>query len=175
MTGLHHMLVHFPIVLWLAAAVLLLAGCAGRAPAWSNPVLRLILPLALAFAIAALVTGMLAWSPQAILASPLGRNKLAFALWLVACWGVLSWLHFRHGEALFRPGLRLLTATLSVLGVVLLLITATQGGLLAGVSAGVPELLRTLGFEVYTTIRQPWWALLVLLAVLGALVTLARR
>lgn len=175
MTGLHHMLIHFPIVLWLAAAALLLAGCAGRAPAWGSPVLRLILPLALLAAIAALITGLMAWSPQAILASPLGRNKLAFALWLVTCWGVLNWLHLRHGKALFKPGLRFLTATLSILGVVLLLITATQGGLLAGVSAGIPDLLRGLGFEVYTTLRQPWWSLLVLLAVLAALVTLARR
>ena len=175
MTGLHHMLIHFPIVLWLAAAALLLAGCAGRAPAWGSPVLRLILPLALLAAIAALITGLLAWSPQAIMASPLGRNKLAFALWLVTCWGVLSWLHFRHGEALFEPGLRLLTATLGILGVVLLLITATQGGLLAGVSAGVPDLLRAMGFEVYTTLRQPWWSLLVLLSVVAALFTLARR
>lgn len=164
MTGVHHMLVHFPIVLWLMAGSIMLLRLVRHTPEWLQMAGLPLLALGLVTALATMLSGLFAWAPEAVLASPLGRNKLAFALWTTGWWSMLLILHWRLGAVLFAPGHRLLTATLVLIGVILLIITGTLGGLLGGVSAGIPELLRQTGFEVYTTIRLPWWALLVMVA-----------
>ncbi len=164
MSGLHHMLVHFPIVLWLLAGSIMLLRLVRHTPEWLQMAGLLALALGVVTALAAMLSGLFAWAPEAVLASPLGRNKLAFALWTTAWWSMLLILHWRLSAILFAPGHRLLTAVLVLVGIVLVTITGTLGGLLGGVSAGIPELLRQAGFEVYTTIRLPWWALLVLVA-----------
>ena len=82
------------------------------------------------------------------------------------------------GEAVWDGMTRWVMAGLAILGSVLLGITGTLGGHLVGIYTEVSEVLRLLGWEVYTTYYVPnlTLAIIVLAAViLAAMGILGRR
>jgi hypothetical protein len=84
------------------------------------------------------------------------------------------YLRWRAGEAVWESRTnRLVMAIVGVLGASLLAITGTLGGHLHGAPAYLSELLRLVGFDVYTTFYVPNWVLVLLAGATVAMPILA--
>lgn len=179
MTGIHHMLVHFPIAFWALATLLVLLGVMGRGRAAdiAQASLLPLLMLSLLGALAAIVSGFLVWPWQANLYSPMVRNHILMAFWALAVWSMLAVLLWRAGKAAFSGRQGWVLVFLALLGGGLFAITGTLGGHLAAAPTAFSQLIAALGWKLYTTFYLPSWALLILALVgLGcALLGLAGR
>lgn len=173
MAAYHVVLVHFPIALWMTAtlAILLRAVSDGALAKAIDRALVPLLTLGLVLGAAAYVIGLLVWPWEAISSTPLGRNHMLVATWTVAYWALLLMTRWLQGEAVWQGVTRWIMAGLALLGSVLLGITGTLGGHLVGVYTEVVEVLRLLGWEVYTTFYVPDYTLLAIVA--GVIVLLA--
>ncbi len=69
--------------------------------------------------------------------------------------GVAAGLRWLRGEAVWTGSLRWIMAGLALLGSFLLGVTGTLGGHLVGIYTEVSSLLRSLGWEVFTTFYVP--------------------
>ncbi len=172
--GVYHLLfIVFPIALWNVAFLFILirafsdGSLAKRLEKGITPLLF----LGLVAGVVAYVLGLLAWPYSALTASPLGRNHMLMATWTIAYWAVLWVLAWRLGEQLWIGTRRWIMLGLSALGVGLLTIAGTLGGSLAGNPSGISDLVRLLGWEVYTTFYVP--DLTLWLLVIGSLALLA--
>ena len=181
MTAYHVMLVHFPIALWTTAALViaLRAFSDGRLARSADAVLTPLLFVGAVSGALAFAVGLLVWPPEAVSSSPLARNHVLLASWTLAYW-ILLWItRWRGGESVWQGLWRWTMLGLAVLGLGLQTITGTLGGYLAGNPSAVSQVLRRLGWEVFTTFYLPNWVLgTVVLAsiVLVAIgVTAARR
>lgn len=157
MAGYHVVLVHFPIALWMTAALAIIFRAFSDGPL-AQSVDRALVPLlaaGLVFGLAAYLIGLFVWPFETITASPLGRNHLLLASWTTAYWALLLVLRWRCGLAIWQGAMRFITAGLAMVGAVLLGITGTLGGHLIGVYTEVSQVLRALGWEVYTTFYVP--------------------
>lgn len=164
MAGYHVVLVHFPIALWMTAALAIFYRAASDG-SLAQAIDRALLPLlaaGLVFGVAAYGVGLLVWPFETLTASPLGRNHMLLASWTTAYWALLLMLRWRRGPAIWEGAMRYVTAGLAALGAVLLGITGTLGGHLIGVYTEVSQVLRALGWEVYTTFYVPDSALIAL-------------
>jgi len=173
MAGYHVVLVHFPTALWMTAALAILYRAFFNGPLAQSidRALTPLLSIALAFGVAAYAVGLFVWPFEAITASPLGRNHMLLATWTTAYWTLLLLLRWRRGQAIWQGSMRFVTAGLAALGAVLLGITGTLGGHLIGVYTDVSQVLRKLGWEVYTTFYVPD-ATLVALGVIACVMVL---
>jgi Predicted membrane protein (DUF2231) len=180
MSVYHLLVVVFPIALWDTAFLFTLIRVVsnGRvATMLGNAVAPLVL-VGLLGGVAAYVLGFFVWPYSALTASPLGRNHLLMATWTLAYWTVLWVLAWRLGERLWIGVGRWVALALGALGVALLTITGTLGGSLAGNPSGVSDLVRALGWEVYTTFYVPnatLWVMFAAAAVLLVLGVWARK
>ncbi len=174
MAPYHIALVHFPVALWVTAmlAIVWRALSDGPMARRVDQALVPLLTLALWSGLAAYAVGTQVWPWEAISASALGRNHLMLAAWTVALWAVILWLRWRGGEAVWQGVSRWVMAVLALLGSAMLIVTATLGGYLTGTSTGLSEVLRRLGWEVYTTFYVPTFTLWALLAIAVLLVAL---
>ncbi len=164
MAGYHVVLVHFPTALWMTAALAIIYRAFFDGPL-AQSIDRALVPLlsiALIFGIAAYCVGLLVWPFEAISASPLGRNHMLLATWTTAYWALLLVLRWRRGQAIWQGTMRFVTAGLAAIGAVLLGITGTLGGHLIGVYTDVSQVLRKLGWEVYSTFYLPNMTLIAL-------------
>lgn len=177
MAGYHVVLVHFPIALWMTAALAIFYRAASDGPLARN-IDRALVPMlsaGLVFGIAAYGVGLLVWPFETITASPLGRNHMLLATWTTAYWALLLVLRWRRGPAIWLGVMRYVTAALAALGAVLLGITGTLGGHLIGVYTNVSQILRQMGWEVYTTFYVSNAALIALAAISVLLVGIGIR
>jgi hypothetical protein len=180
MAGYHAVLVHFPIALLMTATLAILVRAVSAGPL-AQAVDRALVPLmavGLLAGIVAYVVGLLVWPWQAISSTPLGRNHMLVATWTLTYWALLLATRWIQGEAVWEGAMRWVMAGLALLGSVLLGITGTLGGHLVGVYTEVSEVLRLLGWEVYTTFYVPNVTLGVILlaaVVLTAIGILGRR
>lgn len=173
MAAYHVVLVHFPIALWMTATLAILWRAVSDGPL-ARAIDRALVPLlaiGLVFGVAAYVVGFLVWPWEAISSTPLGRNHMLVATWTLAYWALLLATRWIQGEAVWEGVMRWIMAALAVLGSALLGITGTLGGHLVGIYTEVSEILRLLGWEVYTTFYVPDLTLLALAA--GVIVLLA--
>lgn len=180
MTAYHVMLVHFPIALWTTAAlVIAVRGFSDGALAQAAD--RVLTPLlflggltgAMAFAV-----GLLVWPIEAVASSPLARNHVLLASWTLAYWILLWMTRWCGGERVWRGLWRWIMLGLALLGMGLQTVTGTLGGYLAGNPSVVSEIVRRLGWEVFTTFYLPDWVLGVVVvsaAVLAGLGVAGRR
>lgn len=172
--GVYHLLVIvFPIALWNTAFLFILVRALSDG-ALARRLEKSITPLIFLGVLTgagAYVLGLLAWPYSALTASPLGRNHMLMATWTLGYWSVLWILAWRLGEHIWSGAGRWVMLGLSALGVGLLTITGTLGGSLAGNPSGISDLVRLLGWEVYTTFYVPDMTLWLL--VIGSLVLLA--
>jgi hypothetical protein len=89
----------------------------------------------------------------------------------VASWALLLATRWIQGEAVWDGIMRWVMAGLAILGSVLLGITGTLGGHLVGIYTEVSDVLRLLGWEVYTTYYVPNVTLAVI--VIAAIILMA--
>ncbi|MGH8679500.1 MAG: DUF2231 domain-containing protein [Burkholderiales bacterium] len=173
MAPYHVMLVHFPIALWTTAAlIILLRACSdGTLARAADGALTFLLFLGAVTGILAFGVGLLVWPIEAATSSPLARNHLLLAGWSLAYWIVLWLLRWRGGERVWQGPWRWVMLGLAALGVGLQTITGTLGGYLVGNPSAVSEIVRRLGWEVFTTFYLPNWILVLL--VISALVMIA--
>jgi hypothetical protein len=180
MAGYHAVLVHFPIALLMTATLAILVRAVSAGPL-AQAVDRALVPLmtvGLLSGVVAYAIGLLVWPWEAISATPLGRNHMLLATWTLAYWALLLATRWIQGEAVWEGPMRWVMAGLAILGSGLLGITGTLGGHLVGVYTEVSEVLRLLGWEVFTTYYVPSFTLaLILIAaiILTAIGLLGRR
>ena len=177
MEAYHHMLVHFPLALWTTGAIIILIrtfshSAFARA---ADQVLAPILWLGTAIGLLAIVSGLLVWSLEAITYTPMGRNHILAATWSLAYWVLIAVLRQRVGEPLWQGSRRWLMLVLGVLGAGLLAVAGTLGGHLTGSATALSELLRLLGWEVYTTFYMPTWMVIVTIVVALSLFVIGLR
>ncbi len=180
MEAYHHMFVHFPLALWTTGAIIVLfrTFSAGPFAHAADRVLAPVLWLGSIIAVLAYGSGLLVWSLEAVTSTPIGRNHILAATWTLAYWVVVAALRQSAGERVWEGARRWLMLLLAVLGSGLLAVTGTLGGHLTGSATALSELLRALGWEVYTTFYLPAWmiaATVVVALVLGGVGLTARR
>jgi hypothetical protein len=164
MAGYHVVLVHFPIALWMTATLAILFRTISDGPL-AKVIDRALVPLlaaGLIFGMAAFLIGFMVWPWETISSTPLGRNHVLLATWTVAYWTLLLATRWIQGEAVWDGMMRWVMGGLAILGSVLLGITGTLGGHLVGIYTDVSQVLRLLGWEVYTTFYVPTFTLLAL-------------
>jgi uncharacterized membrane protein len=177
MGAYHAMLVHFPLALWTTAALVILIRALSDGP-FARACDRVLTPLlllgvltgALAFGVGFLVRPI-----EAITESPMGRNHLLLASWTLAYWTLVLVTRWRLGERAWFGASRWIMLGIAALGAGLLTITGNLGGLLTvtGNATAVTALLRSLGWEVYTTFYVPDVVLVLIVAAAGAMVVVA--
>lgn len=173
MAAYHVVLIHFPIALFMTAtlAILLRAVSDGPLARATDRALVPLLAVGLVTSLAAYGVGLLVWPWETISSTPLGRNHMLLATWTMAYWALVLATRWIHGEAVWEGMMRWVMAGLAILGSVLLGITGTLGGHLVGIYTEVSDVLRLLGWEVYTTFYVPNLTLAII--VLAALILAA--
>lgn len=172
----HAIMVHFPVAFWIVGSgIVIYRACSDAALARAlDRVLPVLLVIGVLTGLVSYALGQFVWSPAAVQKTPLGRNHMIGATWTLACWAAVLYLRWRVGESVWSTPLRRVAmGTLGVVGGVLLAVTGTLGGHLHGAPAHLSDLLRLLGFDVYTTFYVPTWALLVAAAAIVAMPVVA--
>lgn len=174
MTAYHVMLVHFPIALWTAAAlvIVLRAFSDGALAQAADRVLTPLLFIGALTGTLAFLVGLLVWPIEAVASSPLARNHVLLASWSLTYWTLLWIVRWRGGEQVWQGLWRWIMLGLGLLGVGLQTVTGTLGGYLAGNPSMVSEIVRRLGWEVFTTFYLPNWVLVAVVISAVALVGL---
>ncbi|MFY0989847.1 DUF2231 domain-containing protein [Halomonas sp. C05BenzN] len=167
MTGMHHMLVHFPLGFWALATLMVLVGALlpGRMAELSRAALLPVLVLGLLGALAAIIAGFLVWPLAANLASPLARNHILMAFWSLGIFTMLTVLVWRAGEAAFDGARRWVLVILALLGGLFFASAGTLGGHLVGAPTHFSTLLGLTGWEVYTTFYSPGWVVAIMVVI----------
>jgi hypothetical protein len=174
----HAIMVHFPVSLWMVASGIIVyrALSDGELARSLDRVLVPLLVIGVATGVAAYILGQLVWPPSTLQKTPLGRNHMIGATWTLSYWAAVLFLRWRAGQHVWEGRLRrLVMVILGALGAGLLAITGTLGGHLHGAPAYLSEILRMLGWDVYTTFYVPTWVLGVLMIVIVAMPVLAKR
>ena len=174
MNAYHVMLVHFPIALWSTAALIiaLRTFSDGTLARSADRVLAPMLLLAGLLGALGLAAGLLVWPLEAVASSPLARNHVLLASWSLGYWLLLALVRWLGGEQVWQGLWRWTMLGLAGLGMALQTITGTLGGYLAGNPSAVSEVLRRLGWEVFTTFYLPGWVLILLGVAALALIAL---
>lgn len=175
MAPYHMVMVHFPTALWMTAtlAMLLRAFSSGPLAKAVDRALVPLLSIGLVFGIATFAIGVLVWPWETISSTPMGRNHVLTATWTIAYWAAVLFVRWSRGEAVWEGMTRWIMAGLGLLGSALLGITGTLGGHLVGIYTDVSDVLRVLGWEVYTTYYVPNVTLAVICIVAILLLALA--
>ena len=170
MAPYHVVLVHSPIALWMTAtlAILFRAFSDGALAKAVDRALVPLLTIGLISGVAAYAVGLMVWPWETISSTPLGRNHVMLASWTVAYWTLLLITRWLRGEAVWHGASRWIMAGLALFGSLLLGITGTLGGHLVGIYTELSQVLRLLGWEVFTTFYVPN----VTLAVIGVITLL---
>ncbi|MGJ7457737.1 DUF2231 domain-containing protein [Halomonas sp. MA07-2] len=180
MTGMHHMLVHFPLGFWALATLMILVGAflSGRMAELSRAALLPVLVLSLLGALVAIITGFTVWPIAANLASPLARNHILMALWSLGIFTVITVLVWRAGDAAFYGARRWALVILALVGGLFFAAAGTLGGHLVGAPTMFSDVLGLMGWAVYTTFYSPLWVIAIMVIIgiaLGAFGIISQR
>lgn len=176
----HAVLVHFPVALWTTVPLLVVFralsdGALARA---GDKVLVPLLLLSIVAGLAAYAVGFLAFPLDAVAASPLTRNHILGASWSIAYWTVILVTRWIHGETVWEGTNRWVMVGLMALGTLLITVTGTLGGHIAGNPTTVSQILHALGWDVYHTFFVPdamLWVIVASIVVLPLLGWWGRR
>lgn len=129
----------------------------------------------LAMLVLTFVSGWLLRHPEALLNSPITKNKILVAALSIVCWTGFVVIRIKAGPGLWaKRDVRGHVAFVLALGGVLFLVTTNSiGGDIGGIPSGYEELGKALGFRTRHAVYFPTWfnALIVLIgaaAVAGA-------
>ncbi|SFC51448.1 hypothetical protein SAMN05660443_2926 [Marinospirillum celere] len=165
MSGIHAMLVHFPIAFWALASLMIIVGALMQGH-WAQLAKAGLLPvliLGLLGGIAGMVSGWLVWPADANLYSPLTRNHLLMSFWAFGIYAVVTALVWRYRDLVFEGAFRWAMLVLALMGGLFFAISGTLGGHLAGSPTPFSDLLGAGGWTVYETFYVPDWVLVVIL------------
>jgi len=171
----HILVVHFPIALWLTAALFIFFRVFSNSEL-ANRLQKAVWPLILLGSLAGFVAyalGLAIYPISAITASPLGRNHIMLATWTLSYWTVMGIIGYRYRRFLFDGAQRWATFLLTLIGTIVVAITGTLGGSLTGTPSLVTKSLGKIGWDVYMTFYLPTWMIwgfvfgAILLVVLG--------
>lgn len=153
----HAVLVHFPVALWTTVALLVVfrALSDGTLARAADRILVPLLLLSIVTGLAAYVVGFLTFPLEAVAASPLTRNHILAASWSLAYWAVILVTRWLRGETVWQGINRWVMVVLMVLGTILITVTGTLGGHIAGNPTTVSQVLHVLGWDVYHTFFVP--------------------
>lgn len=167
MTGLHHMLVHFPLGLWALATLMIIIGAlfSGRLAELSRAALLPVLIFSLLGAMVSIGTGISIWPIEGSLSSPLTRNHILMALWSLGVFCMLTVLVWRAGESAFEGARRWALLILALTGGLLFATAGTLGGYLIGAPTQFSLLLGALGWNLHYTFYSPSWVLAVMVII----------
>lgn len=167
MSGIHHMLVHFPLGFWALATLMILVGSfvTGRFAEISRTALLPVLVLSLLAAAVAIISGFLVWPLDAALYSPLARNHILTALWSLGIFTMLTVLVWRSGNGAFHGVRKWVLVVLALTGMAIFAATGTIGGHLVGATTQFSDLLKLFGWDVYHTFYVPTWAVVVMVLI----------
>lgn len=175
MAAYHVVLVHFPIALWMTAALAIMWRALSDGPV-ALAIDRALVPLlalGLASGVLSILIGLMVWPWDAVTTTPMGRNHILLAVWTTAYWAVMLVTRILQGETLWHGLGRWIMAGLALLGAGLLGITGTLGGHLAGIYTDLSKVLRPLGWEVHRTFYVPDATLVALVAAAILLLAIA--
>lgn len=116
--------------------------------------------------------GLLIFPWETLSSTPMGRNHMLLASWSLAFYTLLAVIRYLHGGELWIGLSRWVMVVLAGIGVVLVGITGTLGGHLVGNYTEIGQVLRRLGWEIYSTYYLPDLTLLIIAAVSVILVAL---
>lgn len=174
MAAYHVVMVHFPIALWLVASLAIVIRAVSEGPLAQSfdRALPTLLVGGLVFGAVAWIIGLNVWPWETLSATPMGRNHMLLASWSWAYFALLTWLRLGHVNDIWQGLNRLVMVGLAGVGVVFVGITGTLGGHLVGNYTEVGQVLRLLGWEIYTTFYVPNLTLVVIVVVSIAMVVL---
>ena len=170
----HAVLVHFPVALWTTVALIVVFralsdGALARA---GDRILVALLLLSILFGLTAFAVGLSIFPLEAAAASPLTRNHILAASWSLAYWAVILVIRWLKGETVWQGINRWVMVGLVILGTILITVTGTLGGHIAGNPTVVSQVLHGLGWDVYHTFFVPdamLWLMLAAIIVLPVL------
>lgn len=174
MAAYHVVMIHFPIALWIVSslAIVIRAFDSGPLGQAMDRALPVFLILGAIFGAVAYALGLSIWPWETLSSTPMGRNHMLLASWSLAYYVLLAVIRHLHGDAIWDGLSRWVMVVLAGIGVVLVGITGTLGGHLVGNYTEVGELLRLLGWEIYSTYYLPDLTLIVIAVVAAVLVAL---
>lgn len=169
MAPYHHILAHFPVAfLGVGFALILYRAVVDteHSRRLEETVLLPCLILGILGGAGALLSGLLIWPAEGMLASTMGRNKILMASWMLTVWSIVVLLRWRGGPAVWSGASRYLMLALGGIGAMLLATTGTLGGHLLGSPSRFSGLLHQFGWSVYQTYFAPDWVVIIM-AVVG--------
>lgn len=109
-------------------------------------------------ALGGIITGITQWPIEAILNSPLLKNKLTTVGMLVLIWGAFLLLRIRRGTGLWdNPALASFALLLVIGGFFMNILANSIGGDVAGNASGFENIVRLFGVETRHTLYLPTW------------------
>ena len=174
MAAYHVVMIHFPIALWLVSSLAIVIRAFNSNPLGlaMDRALPVFLILGVIFGAAAYALGLLIWPWETLSSTPMGRNHMLVASWSFAYYALLAVIRHLHGDAIWTGLSRWVMVVLAGIGAVLVGITGTLGGHLIGNYTEVGEVLRLLGWEIYSTYYLPNLTLIVIAVAAAVLVAL---
>ncbi|MCK9514739.1 MAG: hypothetical protein WCZ18_09180 [Ottowia sp.] len=175
MAAYHVVAIHFPIALWMVSslAIVIRAFSSGPIGQAMDRALPVFLTLGLISGAIAYALGLAIFPWETLSSTPMGRNHMLLASWSLAFYALLTVIRYLHGTAIWDGLLsRWVMAALAGIGVVLVGITGTLGGHLIGNYTEISQLLRRLGWEIYSTYYLPNLTLLIVVVAAVILVAL---
>lgn len=157
MAAYHVVAIHFPIALWMVSslAILIRAFSSGPIGQAMDRALPVFLTLGLISGAIAYTFGLLIFPWETLSSTPMGRNHMLLASWSLAFYALLTVIRYRHGTEIWNGVSRWIMVVLAGFGAVLVGITGTLGGHLIGNYTEISQLLRLLGWEIYSTYYLP--------------------
>jgi hypothetical protein len=170
----HAVLVHFPVALWTTVTLIVVfrAVSDGSLARAGDRILVAMLLLSVLMGLLAFVVGLSIFPLEAAAASPLTRNHILVASWSLAYWMVILVTRWLKGESVWQGMNRWVMVGLVFLGTILITVTGTLGGHIAGNPTAVSKVLHWLGWDVYHTFFVPdamLWLMLAAIIVLPVL------
>jgi hypothetical protein len=166
----HAVLVHFPVAIWttVSMVVVLRVFFDGPYAQAAGKILPLLVLLGVLSGTAAFIAGFFIFSPTAAGASPLIRNHILAGSWSLAYFSAFLVTSWRLGNSAWHGSNRWMMLALAGLGTLLVTVTGTVGGHIAGNPTSVSLMLQAAGWDVYDTFFVPTPMLIAI--VIGAVV-----
>ena len=167
MRGIHHMLIHLPLGLWLLATgmILVRAFSTGKLARIAEGALPPVLALSLLGGAVSIMSGFFVWPLEASLSSPLMRKHILMSVWSMGIWGVITALILRGGSAVWEGFGSRIMAVLALIGSLLLAVTGTTGGKIAGIPSLLYAPLERMEINIYGTFYLPWFSIAIMVAI----------
>ncbi len=170
----HAVLVHFPVALWTTVTLIVVFralsdSALARA---GDRILVALLLLSVLMGLLAFAVGFSIFPLEAATASPLTRNHILAGSWSLAYWALILVTRWLMGESVWQGINRWVMVGLVSLGTILITVTGTLGGHIAGNPTAVSQVLHWLGWDVYHTFFVPdamLWVMLAAIIVLPVL------